>query len=581
MWFRDEEADIAFSKEEGAFVALVWHELFGETTPDSFRPRILDTPALLKELETVSKKAEQNDGLKKHSEQICRELQTVARRDVVLERKFPKVHVSIQQIDASDHPHHYSSRVLQDELDDYETAWFQELNDACDQLPKEKARTKRALGHIATRAQQKGLPREYCRNLIETSAFEAPSDEVIRSLAAGINRAPKEWKCIVCVDGDRSDLQSVLSKTDLSLLSGAEKPLGDLGTEFLEATESFERCVDTINKKNPRAAAGDAASKLRRALDLTNFYNRIQKLTISPLAFAEGTEDREQHRIRLDAGAESNFKPKADAIEECKAALSEQLLARSPNRIASALEQYSLAIGTTELRVRFLNLWVALETLLGLEGQSIGGRIRRVLAPVIVGRRTNKIIKYLAISLHKFGLCRGKGDANGWFSESTDRHIRPDELFLLLSRNDLEEEKRRLFEITAEHPLLCNRLFTVHKEISSPANLESALVDSLQRVQWQIHRLYRARNFIAHEAQQMDSLGLLLDNLHYYFIVAVERILEDLRTHSEWTPDETLEQRRQHLDYVITLLKRQEQESLTVYDFIDGQGAYEMAPIWN
>src|SRR5437016_3164919 len=64
------------SSEATAFVVLRWQELFDSATPDTFQPRLLNLPSLVKELEAVATLALQSSAWDKHLTELQLELRT-------------------------------------------------------------------------------------------------------------------------------------------------------------------------------------------------------------------------------------------------------------------------------------------------------------------------------------------------------------------------------------------------------------------------------------------------------------------------------------------------------------------------
>jgi len=223
------------------------------------------------------------------------------------------------------------------------------------------------------------------------------------------------------------------------------------------------RVVTKIEAAGLNEALQNALKALRLVLDVANFYNRSAPFRLCPSVYLESAST--EKFIYTDTQLYSEFlKPTRNAIDLTSKMQQAGVLARLPERIITALEQYSVAHSSSDPKVRFVNPWVALETIAGheREGPIIDNVVRNVV-PLIVHRKINKVIKYLAICLHKFGFCGKIPDSTGWFKSSTRHEVRRDELLLALSGAGGAAVHDDLARLTLEHPLLCNRLFQVHK----------------------------------------------------------------------------------------------------------------------
>jgi len=145
------------------------------------------------------------------------------------------------------------------------------------------------------------------------------------------------------------------------------------------------------------------------------------------------------------------------------------ILERLPDRILTYLDQHSVAPASTDPKVKSVNLWVALETLVGHDQESrIIETVVRSIVLHVVHRRVNKIITYPAICLHQYGFCGEIPDETGWFRNSGAWRVRSDELLLALAGAAGPDVPAKLAALTARHPLLCNRLFAVHTSVKDP-----------------------------------------------------------------------------------------------------------------
>lgn len=72
-------------------------------------------------------------------------------------------------------------------------------------------------------------------------------------------------------------------------------------------------------------------------------------------------------------------------------------------------------------------------------------------------------------------------------------------------------------KLTEHNPLARHRLFKLERDFASPKGLMSATVGHEDRVRWQLHRIYRARNNLVHSGRQPTFLDSLVANLDDFF----------------------------------------------------------------
>lgn len=75
--------------------------------------------------------------------------------------------------------------------------------------------------------------------------------------------------------------------------------------------------------------------------------------------------------------------------------------------------------------------------------------------------------------------------------------------------------------------MLRNRVVALYEQLHNSTNIKSTLRVHEQRVRWHFYRIYRARNYIIHDAAGDEILNYeLLINLHSYVDIVVSKLVE-------------------------------------------------------
>lgn len=99
--------------------------------------------------------------------------------------------------------------------------------------------------------------------------------------------------------------------------------------------------------------------------------------------------------------------------------------------------------------------------------------------------------------------------------------------FAFLAFASLSERRSLLFAETEKYPLLKNRVFELNEKLHNSKNIKSLIQEHAQKVEWHIHRIYRARNYIVHDANGDEKLNSeLLINLHSYFDILILKVVQ-------------------------------------------------------
>jgi polyphosphate kinase len=68
-------------------------------------------------------------------------------------------------------------------------------------------------------------------------------------------------------------------------------------------------------------------------------------------------------------------------------------------------------------------------------------------------------------------------------------------------------------------------MWKLQRDYSSPAQVRKAIEGHAKRVEWQLHRIYRARNNLVHAGRRLSFLDALVLNLDEYFRVSFGTIV--------------------------------------------------------
>lgn len=99
--------------------------------------------------------------------------------------------------------------------------------------------------------------------------------------------------------------------------------------------------------------------------------------------------------------------------------------------------------------------------------------------------------------------------------------------FAFLTFQSTQPVRDELYKRTDTFPLLRNRVVALYEQLHNSTNIKSTLRVHEQRVRWHFYRIYRARNYIIHDAAGDEILNYeLLINLHSYVDIVVSKLVE-------------------------------------------------------
>ena len=239
---------------------------------------------------------------------------------------------------------------------------------------------------------------------------------------------------------------------------------------------------------------------------------------------------------------------------------------RFSGRVLNALEHYSLAQTNAAARIRLVNLWSALECLTTREdSSSIMDGVCKSVVPIVTWRRTSKILSYTAKKLTEYKELAGGKLGSGFPGD--EKGLSNERLMLALAKAEGHPHAEELILFAKDNVYLRNRVFTLWKTMSQPHVLASELKMTSKRVEWHLYRIYRARNLIIHEGEEVPHVGRLLENLHYYFSVTLSRILQSMQVNPSWEVTDAITYWRTRHNHIMNCLTKENAHVLRPCDF--------------
>jgi len=145
--------------------------------------------------------------------------------------------------------------------------------------------------------------------------------------------------------------------------------------------------------------------------------------------------------------------------------------------------------------------------------------------------------------------------------------------------------------VSPKHPLLGNHIFTACCKIftaktcskkgekpESETAVKKILSDYKDSTEWQLQRIYRARNLLVHEGIAVPQLQYLFEQLNYYYSVTFSAVIDDVQKHPQWSVDHSFLHRCLNFERLLHLLNKSP-SMLTVADvLLREEGNTE--PLW-
>lgn len=198
---------------------------------------------------------------------------------------------------------------------------------------------------------------------------------------------------------------------------------------------------------------------------------------------------------------------------------------QTPETFFRAVSLHNSALDSKEPTNQLLDLWTAVETLIGFKS---GDEDKINVVCDILTSVLNRT--YLYTHIHQ--LYKDILAVLGVVGSNILSNIRGSEqvvwkLAKVLSVDDYWKDYDVLYDLLEEYPLLQYRMENFSKKIFvNSKGVYEELIRHKQKVRWQIMRIYRNRNMIVHNGQYMPYLNIILGNLHYYVDSMFDLLIE-------------------------------------------------------
>lgn len=205
----------------------------------------------------------------------------------------------------------------------------------------------------------------------------------------------------------------------------------------------------------------------------------------------------------------------------------------SRNLLIIAFLKHQSALRSNSYATQLVDLWSGVEVLMPSEvgDAKIDGIVSK-LVPIVSSGYYLKIIVYLYRAMSR----TPERNKINLILKNVGAKNRIDGLVRCLMLDEYSEDYQKIIDLYYDNPLMRNRLEYYNSVLSSPKNILANYKNHQKRLEWQIKRIYRARNLIVHSGREPYRQDTIIDNLHYYFDILLLKISEFSRnTEVEFT----------------------------------------------
>lgn len=183
-------------------------------------------------------------------------------------------------------------------------------------------------------------------------------------------------------------------------------------------------------------------------------------------------------------------------------------------RFNRSADLHALALASDSVENQLINLWTAMESFLPSKDDEKKSQIEHISNSIMPFLNIGYVQK-IATRLSKDLLLWNSAVSKNVFKEIDCSGI-PEKTVHLLALEKYEGLRNHLKSRFNDFHLLSERFAYLEILLSSPSSVVFALDAHKQRVDWQIRRIYRARNMIVHDGRTPSYIEILIENTHDY-----------------------------------------------------------------
>lgn len=569
--------------ERQKFFFLRWNELFDQDTFDTWQIRSSNVRSLLQELEDAARTTVLAPSHRRNLKYILDELDVVVAHDTVIRNQLPALRHGIKSI-----RHEYETSIAKSDpprvevfvslvhivsasLHEYPSLLFDEL----ERILAEDERNYKIDLHmlcmlLAVDLKNLGLSVEQLRmsaRELATKSEETGFIPALREMRRQLLSSSKKFDCIHLVRGP-IDFRH-LDLPDVGPIDDAAAGDGN-GAEFWDQDPgpgvTALRC--TVDATDPFAAVRLSTQRVEEVVAFWRLYRPSTEITIHPGVLVK-SDDAGSTYVNTSRWNSVAMPRDAKGHDEKASRLIARLntmRAEDRRHVNASLQYFRSSLGARKQETRLMNLWIALEALFqGVETGSLISHVADSVSKTMALTYVHDISRSVPVDIRFTWRSRPKKELIAKLPRSNENVLDFTDFMWLITRPDSSEEWAMFAQMFTQNPLMMFRLWKLRDGIfKSPSDMADHIDRHRNNVKWQVYRIFRLRNTIAHRGSAPRDISQLTGHLQTYFITVFHDIVHTLRRRRLESIPDILASRSQDLEYLMTRLRNKDAASVPV-----------------
>lgn len=357
---------------------------------------------------------------------------------------------------------------------------------------------------------------------------------------------------------EQDHAQHVLNQLGLELKSYPEivaqyESIGDIG-QLIKAEKKYFRI--NVNAKDIYSASHIAISKLATVLNLASFYNLVDAWDLKSVVFVTINNVNSYHRSFTAESLYATYDyldSSGRVFESTRKIFADGSKRSICDRLQGAFSYTNISRSSLFQEEKYMNLWVALESLARTNMYSnIISNVKETVPAAICIRYIYRIVRNFAEDCKRCRVNLNFDSISIDLGQPTKQKM-VEEVIAVFQDPTLFTQ---MVEKCSVNTLLKHRCGNVHKLLTDIDFAFCKIENHYNRVSWQIQRLYRIRNEIAHAAlREQTSLIVYIEHLNDYLSTYISEIVTYITDRKLDTFEEALCYIRDNYDVFVALYK--------------------------
>lgn len=276
-----------------------------------------------------------------------------------------------------------------------------------------------------------------------------------------------------------------------------------------------------IEAMDIHSAVQVASARMSHLVDMFRMFNHKETIEIDPVGYAEQLCCSEEIRsvpTRINRMQFITDNRPQEAAQKMVALIEKLNLPQGSDaaKFFRVIDFHGMSLDSEIVENQIINMWTSFETIVPQnKNKKIINNVVQKIHPIIGLQYFRRLFKCVTFDIVRWNRKALVEPLRGLeFPADFDL---VDKVFYLIVSKKCEERLKNLLANTGNFELLKFRIFQLRQNFETPKHALKTLERHQQRVDWQMYRIYRARNAIIHSGSTPRYAGLLVENAHDYF----------------------------------------------------------------